>query len=422
MRKVVISSPVATQSGYGHHAREIIKQFIDKKGNEWEIKLLSMPWGNTPFTYPIPTEWKMRVIGLPLQTKPDIWVQITVPNEFQAVGEYNIGVTAGTEGSICNPEWIDRINQMQLTIVPSEFTKKTFEDTAIQSGKAITTNILVISEYFDDTIYNNKTVTTSIPAIDSIKEKNAFLMCGHWLQGNLGEDRKNISGALHCFFTAFKDKQRSTQPALILKTSGATYSVTDRWETEKKINQIRDIFGDEKHKLPNVYLLHGDLTNAEMNALYNHEKIKAMISFTKAEGFGRPLLEFATTGKPIIAPHYSGQVDFLKKEFICALPGIMTNIHESAANDFLLKESQWFTVDYTYASKMLVEVLKNYTNWKQLANRQRSFVNSNFTETAIAKQYDEVLKLIDTGIESIPQLKELKLPKLKLPNLQKVIG
>jgi hypothetical protein len=168
MRKVVISSPVATQSGYGHHAREIIKQFIDKKGNEWEIKLLSMPWGNTPFKYPIPTELRTLVIGLPLQTKPDIWVQITVPNEFQAVGEYNIGVTAGTEGSICNPEWIDRINQMQLTIVPSEFTKKTFEDTAIQSGKAITTNILVISEYFDDTIYNNKTVTTSIPAIDSI--------------------------------------------------------------------------------------------------------------------------------------------------------------------------------------------------------------------------------------------------------------
>jgi len=310
MRKVVISSPVATQSGYGHHAREVIKQFIDKKGKEWEINLLSMPWGNTPFTYPISSDWKQRFIGLPLQTKPDIWVQITVPNEFQAVGQYNIGVTAGTEGSVCNPEWIDRINQMQLIIVPSEFTKKTFEDTATQSGKPITTNIQVISEYFDDTVYSNKNVTTSIPALDSIKEKNAFLMCGHWLQGNLGEDRKNISGALHCFFTAFKDKQRSTQPALVLKTSGATYSVTDRWEIEKRIEQVRNMFGTEIHKLPPVYLLHGDLTNAEMNALYNHPKIKAMVSFTKAEGFGRPLLEFTTTGKPVIAPHYSGPADF----------------------------------------------------------------------------------------------------------------
>ena len=420
MRKVVISSPVATQSGYGHHAREIIKQFIDKKDKEWEINLLSMPWGNTPFTYPIPSDWKRRFVGLPLQTKPDIWVQITVPNEFQAVGQYNIGVTAGTEGTTCNPEWIDRINQMQLIIVPSEFTKKTFEDTATQSGKAITTNIQVISEYFDDVVYSNKNVTTSIPALDSITEKNAFLMCGHWLQGNLGEDRKNISGALHCFFTAFKDKQKSTQPALVLKTSGATYSVTDRWEIENKIEQVRNMFGNEIHKLPPVYLLHGDLTNAEMNALYNHPKIKAMVSFTKAEGFGRPLLEFSSTGKPIMAPHYSGQADFLKKEFICALPGTLTNIHESAANDFLLKEAQWFTVDYGYASKMFVDILKNTKKWNELSKRQRYFVNSNFTETVISKRYDEVLKHIDTGIESIPKHVELKLPKLKLPKLQKV--
>jgi len=418
MRKVVISSPVATQSGYGHHAREIIKQFIDKKDKEWEINLLSMPWGNTPFTYPISTDWKRRFIPLPLQTKPDIWVQITVPNEFQAVGEYNIGVTAGTEGSVCNPEWIDKINQMQLVIVPSKFTKQTFEDTAKQHNKIITTNIQVVSEYFDDKIYDNKNITTTVAGLSDIPETNAFLMCGHWLQGSVGEDRKNISGALHCFFDTFKGKKN--QPALVLKTSGATYSVTDRLGIENKIGQIRDMFPIEKHKLPAVYLIHGDLTNAEMNALYNHKKIKAMISFTKAEGFGRPLLEFSTTGKPIIAPHYSGQADFLKKEFICAIPGNMTNIHPSAANDFLLKEAKWFTPDYGYASKMLVDVLKNYKKWSELGKRQRYFVNSNFTETVIAKRYDEILDIIDRNTDSIPEHVELKLPKLKLPKLQKL--
>jgi glycosyltransferase involved in cell wall biosynthesis len=157
-----------------------------------------------------------------------------------------------------------------------------------------------------------------------------------------------------------------------------------------------------------------------MNALYNHSKVKAMVSFTKSEGFGRPLLEFATTGKPIIAPHYSGQADFLKKEFICALPGKMTNIHESAANDFLLKEAEWFTPDYGYASKMLVDVLKNHKKWKQLATRQRYFVNSNFTETAIAKRYDEIIEIIEQGTTSIPKQVDLKLPKLNLPKLQKV--
>jgi len=213
MYKVVISSPVATQSGYGHHAREVIKQFIDKKSAEWDIKLLSMPWGHTPMTYTIHTEWSQRIVPLPLTSQPDVWVQITVPNEFQPIGKYNIGVTAGTEGDVCPKEWIDKINQMQLVIVPSQFTKSTFEETAKRHGIDILTNIQVLSEYFDESVYNNKNVTTSIPELDSISESFAFLSVGHWLQGQVGEDRKNISGMLHCFFNTFKNKKDA--PALI---------------------------------------------------------------------------------------------------------------------------------------------------------------------------------------------------------------
>jgi len=161
MRTVVISSPVATQSGYGHHAREVISNFFDKKPEDWDIKLLSMPWGETPYTYPIPLDWQKHIIPLPLQTKPDIWVQITVPNEFQPVGSYNIGVTAGTEGDICPAEWIDNINKMNLIIVPSNFTKHVFENTAKQHNKSIVPTIKVISEYFDDTIYSHYILITA---------------------------------------------------------------------------------------------------------------------------------------------------------------------------------------------------------------------------------------------------------------------
>jgi hypothetical protein len=66
------------------------------------------------------------------------------------------------------------------------------------------------------------------------------------LQGQVGEDRKNISGMLHCFFNTFKNQKDA--PALILKTSGATYSVTDRMEIESKINQS---FIISRRKLPN---------------------------------------------------------------------------------------------------------------------------------------------------------------------------
>jgi glycosyltransferase involved in cell wall biosynthesis len=415
MRSVIIASPVATQSGYGHHAREIIANFIEQRSSEWDIKLVSLPWGHTPFTYPIPLDWNRRIIQLPLTEQPDIWVQITVPNEFQAVGKYNIGVTAGTEGDICPEAWIDNLNAMQLVIVPSEFTKQVFINTSQKHNKPITTRIEVIPEYFDDQIYNNK-VNGQLTILDQIAEPFAFLSVGHWLQGQVGEDRKNISGLIHCFFNTYKNQKDA--PALVLKTSGATYSVMDRMEIESKINQIRDMFGNEK--LPNVYLLHGDLTDEEMNLLYNHPKVKAMVSFTKAEGFGRPLLEFSTTGKPIIAPHYSGQADFLKKDFICALPGGMTDIHGSAQNDFLINGAKWFTPDYSYAGKMFKEVQKNYKKWQELAKRQRYFVNSTFTKTAVATTYEKVLNAVTEQLQSVPKHVELNLPKLKLPTLKKV--
>jgi glycosyltransferase involved in cell wall biosynthesis len=333
-----------------------------------------------------------------------------VPNEFQAIGKYNIGVTAGTEGDICPGEWIAKINLMNVVIVPSEFTKSVFVETAKLNGLQITTALHVIPEYFDAVAYDNKNVTTSVTGLNEIEESDVFLSVGHWLQGQAGEDRKNISGLVHCFFNTFKNKKSA--PALLLKTSGATYSVTDRFEIENRVNQLKNLFL-VTDKLPNVYVLHGDLTTAEMNALYNHSKVKAMISFTKAEGFGRPLLEFSSTGKPIIAPHYSGQADFLKKDFICALPGQLTPIHPSAQNEFLIGDAKWFTPDYGYASKMMQEVLKNYKTWLTLGKRQRYFALSTFTEEAVSLVYDQVLASIDAGVNMIPKAIELKLPKLQ---------
>ena len=159
-----------------------------------------------------------------------------------------------------------------------------------------------------------------------------------------------------------------------------------------------------------------------MNALYNHPKVKAMVSFTKAEGFGRPLLEFSTTGKPILAPHYSGQADFMKKDFICEIKGVLTEIHPSTQNEFLIAGAKWFTPDYGYAGSMMEDVRKNYKKWLELAKRQRYFVNSTFTKTAIGATYTQVLEIVDSSLESIPKAVQLKLPELKkiqLPKLQK---
>ena len=426
MLKAVISSPFATQSGYGHHAREIITNLIERKGTDWDIKLLSMPWGHTPFTYPISDDWKQRIIPLPLQFQPDIFIQITVPNEFQPIGKLNIGVTAGTEGDICPAEWIDMINKMQIVIVPSKFTKDVFVNTAKNHNKVILCDLIVVPEYFDDSIYSNKSESAEnakdvLTELNDIPESFAYLTVGHWLQGQIGEDRKNITGVIYSFFNTFKNTKE--KPALILKTSGATYSVMDRMDIENRISQIASQPAFQNAKLPNIYVIHGDLTDDEMNSLYNHPKVKAMYSLTKAEGFGRPLLEFATTGKPMIVPLHSGQCDFLPAEFIVEVKGNLTPIHPSAQNEFLIDGAKWFTPDYGYAQNLLKEVFTKYKNYIDSGKRLRYHVNQTFTKSAIQPEYDELMELVNKFESKIPKQVELKLPELKkvnLPKLQKV--
>ena len=173
----------------------------------------------------------------------------------------------------------------------------------------------------------------------------------------------------------------------------------------------------------NIYLVHGDLTDDEMNALYNHPKVKAMYSLTKAEGFGRPLLEFATTGKPMIVPLHSGQRDFLHEEFVVEVKGNLTPIHPTAQNEFLIDGAKWFTPDYGYAQNLLKEVFTKYKNYVDNGKRLRYHVNQTFTKSAVQTEYDKLLEVINNFESKIPKQVELTLPelnKIRLPKLQKV--
>ena len=54
-----------------------------------------------------------------------------------------------------------------------------------------------------------------------------------------------------------------------------------------------------------------DFLEEEMTYLYNHPKIKALISMSHGEGFGLPMFEAAYNGLPVIATDWGGQCDFL---------------------------------------------------------------------------------------------------------------
>jgi len=423
---LVVSAPVDTYSGYGARARDFVQSIIDL--DKYDVKILGQRWGGTRFGYLKDhgnTSLSSRIISQ-LTQQPDIWIQITVPNEFQKVGKYNIGVTAGIETTICDPSWIEGCNRMDLVVVSAQHAKKVFEESKFNVQDSNTgqvtgtvelqTKVEVVFEGADIEKYTPLALPTKLDLSD-IEEQFCFLTIGHWLQGALGEDRKNIGYTVKAFLETFKNKKNA--PGLILKVqAGSGTSIMDREEVLNRINAIRKTV---KGKLPNVYLLHGDVSDAEINELYNHTKVKAMISLTKGEGFGRPLLEFSLVNKPIIASGWSGHIDFLDNQFTKQIGGTLNNVHPSAAVDkMILQESQWFRPDDALTGKALKDVFEDYKIYKELAKRQGYKSRTEFS-------YDKMRETLDTVltqyIPEFPKQVQLKLPTLKkieLPKLKKI--
>jgi glycosyltransferase involved in cell wall biosynthesis len=422
-----ISAPVDTYSGYGARSRDIVKALL--KTNKYDIKILPQRWGSTPFGFLkednpehkqiLDCIWKHP--GLPKQ--PDVWMQVTVPNEFQAVGKFNIGVTAGIETDMCAPQWIEGLNRMNLNLVSSEHAKTVFQKSAFekrdQTGRVmekieLKAPVEVLFEGADTNIYQKLDLLPKNElnsTLNDIKEDFNFLFIGHWMQGEPTQDRKNVGGLIKTFLETFANK--TSQPALILKTQNATPSIMDKTEILEKINIIRS---QVKGKLPNIYLLHGELSDEEINQLYNHPKIKAHVSFTRGEGYGRPLLEASISQKPVITTRYSGHLDFLNPEFVTLLPGNMEQIHPSAVvQDMLIPESKWFTVDYKNASKTLENVYKNYKDYLVGAKRQSYISRTNFSLEKMGGKLEELIgdKIPKPVILNLPTLRKIELPKLK---------
>jgi len=424
-----ISCPIDTYSGYGARSRDLVKAIIAT--DKYDVKVIPQMWGNTPWGFINDNpEWgflNQHIFNQPqLPKQPEVWMQITIPSEFQPIGKYNIGVTAGIETTLSPGDWIEGCNRMNLVLTSSEYSKETFIKTVLQKvdqrtnqpiGEAkIEKPIEVLFEGADTEIYKPLDKVDSFPEITSIKEKFAFLFVGHWINGDLGEDRKNVGLLVKAFYEIFKNKK--DKPALILKTSQMGSSYLDRDEILRKIDLIKKSINSKD--LPNIYVLHGEFTDVEMNELYNHSKVKVMINLTKGEGYGRPLLEFSLTKKPIITTNWSGHTDFLNPEFNTMLPGKLTDVHPSAANQWLLKESQWFSVDIGHAGTSIKDIFEDYKKYLDGAKRQ---AHRSKTEFSWDKMKDKVDELFTKYIPEFPKQIQLKLPQLKkieLPKLQKV--
>jgi glycosyltransferase involved in cell wall biosynthesis len=428
----LIQCPIASKSGYGERSRDLARAVIAL--DTFDVKLLSTRWGSTPLTAledGRDNDLISRVLLQPLTQQPEVFMQITVPNEFNPIGKFNIGVTAGIETDLCDASWLEGMNRMQLNLVSSEHAKEVFEKTVYDKRDnntnqtieqlKLTSPIEVLFEGVKLDVFQKAYMKSSeIETIfSSIPETFCFLFVGHWLQGDLGEDRKNVATLIKTFLEAFKNK--SKKPALILKTSVRGVSQIDKFELLKRIQTIKDTV-DSKN-LPNIYIVHGDLTDAEMSDLYMHPKVKVHISLTKGEGFGRPLLEAAVSGKPIITTGWSGHLDFLDKDTSILLDGDLLNVHHSAVWQGVINpDAKWFNVKTDQVVAYMQHIYEA-ANYKLYLEKSRKTYHKVKTKFSWELMKDALGKILDSTLPDFPKPVQFKLPpmkKIQLPTLTKL--
>lgn len=335
MKTVLIRASGLTMSGYGTHARQVLRWAFEKeKTGQVKVFTQLLPWGDTPWCLD-----QTRFDGIvgeamkraaPMQGKADVSIQLQLPNEWDAsIAKFNVGMTAAVETDKCNPEWINCCNKMNLVIVPSVHTKKTLE-----SSGNVTVPIVVIPESFPDVFLEDKTVELNLKLDTSFN----FLLFGQFTGNNPENDRKNIFYTLKWMCEVFKD---SKDVGIIIKTNSGRNTRIDRNVCK---NILERLLAEVRMggKSPPVYLVHGDLEDVEVFSLMKHPSVKATVNLTRGEGFGLPILEAAVAEVPVIATNWSAHTEFLNQGKWIQVDYNLFPIHESRVdNRIFMQGTRW---------------------------------------------------------------------------------
>ena len=166
--------------------------------------------------------------------------------------------------------------------------------------------------------------------------------------------------------------------------------------TEATLKAFLDPYPDRKCS---VSLLHGDLSEGQMRALYEHDKIKCLVNIAHGEGFGLPLLEAARCALPIIAVPWSGQMDFLRHDdinYFAAVDYKLGHVHADAIWPSVIeKDSQWAYADENSFKMALQLVHEKWDTYKQQASELQGIVNTKFNEEILYAQFcNSIMELV----------------------------
>lgn len=381
MKTVLLRGPALTQSGYGVHTRQVARWLLSRP--DFDVKFSTFPWGDTPWL--IDQELHGGLVGEIMKRtvkpdfKADVAIQLQLPNEWDpSLAPVNIGITAGVETDRCNPVWSEACNKMTAVVVPSEHTK-----TGLINSGNVTRPVIVIPEAYSDAISQ-----IELPTLPTFSTPFNFLVFGQLTGNNPENDRKNIFYTIRWLCETFKD---DPDVGIVIKTNAGKNSKIDRNLTRGLITSV--VNESRKGKFPKVHLLHGDMSEPEVAALYRHPQVKALVALTRGEGYGLPILEAAASGLPIIATGWSGHTDFLKHGKYVSVYYQLGEVHASRIdNKIFMKGARWANPSEEDFKKRVTKFRTSHTTPKEWATELQSVILEKYSLTSVTKMYDEALR------------------------------
>jgi len=393
-KRIIVRGPALSQSGYGEHARMILRSLYSER-DSIDIFILTTGWGqtgwvsdNSPFRKWIDERIVATQLALQQKSPFDISVQIAIPNEFEKIAPINIGVTAGIETTKVSVEWLQKCNEMSKIIVPSNFAKWGFENTTYQGQDQFGNQVTLKMEAPIDVIpYPVRDDVVIIPDFaDKLglwEDDFAYILVGQW------GPRKNMDNAIRWWL----EENWEEDVVLVVKTSHRRNNIMDREFTQNRLTALlRSIKADPAKRKCSLKLLHGDMSEAEMKSLYAHPAIRCMVTATHGEGFGLPLFEFAQTGKLIVSPGWSGELDFLTypndngeptKGFLAVDYTISPVQQEAVWNGVIQADSSWAFPDEISYKQRIRQARTKWRKWEPKCRELSTYINKKFTSDHI---------------------------------------
>ena len=385
-KKIFVRAPVLSATGYGEQSRFALRALRSRE-DLFDIYIQPIPWGKSGWIWKDDEEreWidaRIAETQILLQQKklqPDMSLQITIPNEFQKLAPINLGFTAGIETDRVAPVWLQKGNEMDKILVVSHHAKSTYERTSVTlkdgTKYRLETPVEIVHEA------TPLAETEDIPGFNPRHDFN-FLVVSQF------GPRKNFENTIQWFVENFEEQE----VGLVLKTALKGGSRMDLEATEKRLKAILGRYPERKCS---VSLLHGDLSEGQMRALYEHDKIKSLVNIAHGEGFGLPLFEAARTGLPIITIPWSGQLDFLRhdgEDLFRKVAFSMQKVQQEAVwNGVVQAESMWAYADEESYGEALTWMFENHDEALKTAERLKGLVETKFRAEKLYEGFCEAI-------------------------------